>query len=245
MTEAIKISFYVILLIFLGTITGGLAVAIVGKYFHKIYYYLNVFCGGILAGLLGFDLVPEVISSYNQIGILAGASIGIFFMLIIDRYLHHSKQVHFEHPETFSLLFLALLIHSIPSGLALGLNFQNAQFQDPSLLTVILIHHIPEGMVIMVSVLHSKLKLKTFLLLCLYLSFTVGLNTYLGISLNVDSIKFRTIFMGVAIGTLGYVTFYEILWKGLKKHLTFKMMIAALLGMVFLRLYLIIAAFSH
>jgi zinc transporter, ZIP family len=238
MAEAIETSLYIFIFIFLGTVSGGAAVTLINKVFHKDTLYLNVFCGGILAGILGFDLVPELMSIYRPIGLMAGISLGIFFMLLMDRFIHNSSDNHIEHSETLMLLFLALLFHSIPSGLALGIDFQGEHFQDSVLLGAILIHHIPEGMVMMVSVIYSKMKVSTFWIFCLVLSLAVGINTFLGITLDIQSIKLRTIFMGIAVGTLGYVTIYELLWKGLKSHLTLKMFMAALLGIVFLRFYL-------
>lgn len=245
MTEAIEASFYIMIFILLGTLLGGIAVTVITKVFHKNSFYLNVFCGGILAGILGFDLVPELMSHYRPIGIMAGISLGIFFMLLMDRYLHNSRYTQIEHQETFMLLFLALLFHSIPTGFALGINFQGNHFQDSVLLAAILIHHIPEGMVMMVSVLYSKMKLKNFWIFCLLITLAVGINTFLGITLDFQSLKLRTMFMGVAIGTLGYVTFYEVLWKGLKNHLTIKMLVAAFLGIAFLRLYLELIPLNH
>ena len=245
MTDAIETSLQISLFILLGTLLGGVTVIIVSKVLRRNYLYLNVFCGGILAGLLGFDLIPEVISNYPPMGIFTGICLGIFFMLLVDRYSHHTKHLHVEHLETLALLFLALLIHGIPTGIALGMNFHDSHFQDPSLLSAILIHQVPEGMVLMVSVLYARIKLRTFWLLCLLLALAIGVNTFLGITLNVHSISLRTIFMGAAIGTLGYVTVYEILGKGLKKHLTIKMILAALFGMGFLKLLHLFVPFSH
>lgn len=79
MAEAFEISFYIMVFIFLGTLAGGAAVTVFCKGLKKNVLYLNVFCGGILAGILGFDLVPELISNYQPVGIMAGISIGIFF----------------------------------------------------------------------------------------------------------------------------------------------------------------------
>lgn len=245
MTEAFVMSLYILVFIFLGSLTGGLAVTLFSKVLNKNYFYLNVFCGGILAGILGFDLVPELLSNYRPVGIMAGISLGIFFMLLMERFLHNKRHTFIENPEAFMILFLALLFHSIPSGIALGINFQDGHIQDTALLGAILIHHIPEGMVIMVAVLYSKMKIVTFWLFCFVLSLAVGINTYLGITLDFQSIKLRTLFMGIAIGTLGYVTFYEVLWKGLKKQLTFRMLIVTLLGTLFIRTYLLLSPFNH
>jgi zinc transporter, ZIP family len=244
MTEALNMGMYISFLILLGTLLGGVAVVFISKVLHRNYLYLNVFCGGILAGLLGFDLVPEMMSHYQPIGIFSGIGLGIFFMLLIDKYTHKAKQLHVEHLDTLAMLFVALLFHSIPTGIALGMNVEDSHFHDRALLSAILIHQIPEGMVLMVSVLYARIKVKTFWWLCILLSFSIGINTFLGITLDVHSIKLRTLFMGAAIGTLSYVTFHEILWKGIKKHLTRKMTLAAILGVVFLRLLHMVGTFG-
>lgn len=245
MAEVIEASLYIFIFIFFGMVSGGVAVTIISKVFHKDTLYLNVFCGGILAGIVGFDLVPELMSHYRPLGIMAGISLGILFMLLMDRFLHNSSLTIFEHPETIMLLFLALLFHSIPSGIALGIDFQAGHLHESVLLGAILIHHIPEGMVMMVSVLYSNMKLKSFWIFCFVLSLAVGVNTFLGIILDFQSIKLRTMFMGIAVGTLGYVTFYELLWKGIKRHLALKMILAAILGFLIIRFYLSITSFFH
>jgi ZIP family zinc transporter len=166
-------------------------------------------------------------------------------MLWIDKYSHTTKHAHIEHFDTLAMLFMALLIHSIPTGFALGMDFHHSHLQDYTLLTAIIIHQIPEGMVLMVSVMYARIRVKTFWLLCLLLSLSIGLNTFFGLIVDVPSIKLRTILIGAAIGTLGYVTFHEILWKGLKKQVSVKMIVVALLGVVFLRLLHLVGSIGH
>jgi zinc transporter, ZIP family len=43
MTEAFQWSLYIFAFIFLGTLSGGLAVIIINKVFHKNSFYLNLF----------------------------------------------------------------------------------------------------------------------------------------------------------------------------------------------------------
>ncbi len=78
----------------------GVAVLIT-KVINQNHFFLIVFCGGVLAGLLGFELIPDVINSYQPIGIFIGISLGIFFVLIIDKFLHNTKSVQIVHTETF------------------------------------------------------------------------------------------------------------------------------------------------
>ncbi|MGX2959692.1 ZIP family metal transporter [Peribacillus sp. JNUCC 23] len=244
MIEGIRISVFIMTMIFLGTCIGGLATRYVAGGLRKNYRLLHMFCGGLLAGLLGLEILPETISNYDSFGILTGLSSGIVFMLLMDRVLHNVKDVHFEKPEMYIFLFLALFIHSIPTGLALGMGIQDQKFQDPSLFWAILIHHFPEGMVMMISVMVSNVNLKIFWVFCLLLSFVVGVTTYLGIFLNSGSIKIYTLFLWTAIGTLSYVTLYEILYKGIVDRFTPLIVGVALAGFLSF-LFLQTALFSH
>lgn len=242
MIEEIKGSLFIMMLIFMGALSGGIAAKFISHFLKKDYLYLQVFCGGILAGLLGFDVIPETLENYRPLGIYAGLSIGALFMIIMDRYVHHGKHASFERPNMYMILFIALLFHSIPTGVALGMSFQNEQFQQPSLFTAILVHHIPEGVVLMISVLVSNVKARIFWILCLLLSFSVGITTYSGMTIQTDSVKVQTLFLGAAIGTLSYVAFYEILWKGFRAKSNFKMVSVAILGTLSFFLLLQIAA---
>lgn len=244
MVDDLIISLFIMMMIFLGTGLGGLASKYMGGVFRKNHSLLHMFCGGLLVALLGLEIFPETISDYNSLGILAGLSSGIFFMIIMDHVLHNVKGVHIEKPKMYIFLFLALFIHSIPTGLALGMSFQEQQLQDPALFSAMLIHHFPEGMVMMVSVIVSNANPKVFWVFSLLLSFAVGTTSYLGITINTGSIKVQTLLLGAALGTLSYVTLYEILWKGASERFTPLMFGAALAGFLTF-LFLQLAAFSH
>lgn len=232
------ISLWITGLIFLGSILGGGLVGILHPIIKEKYFYLNIFCGGMLAGLLGFDLIPETMNQYKSIGLIAGASAGILLMFATDNFLHAFKYFAIKQHEVFIMLFIALVIHSIPAGMALGFTFDETK---DSLLRAVLVHHVPEGIVIMASVLYSKVKMSLFWIVCGLISITVGINVYLGLTLNVQSLKVNTMFMGAAIGTLSYVTFYEILWKGYKRHPSWLMLGTIVFGILVIKLFFKIA----
>ncbi|MEK4009693.1 MULTISPECIES: ZIP family metal transporter [Peribacillus] len=244
MTEGLKVSLFIMMMIFLGTGLGGLATKYVEGVLRRNYRLLHMFCGGLLVGLLGLEIFPETISDYDSLGILAGFSSGIVFMLFMDHILHNMKGVHFEKPQMYIFLFLALFIHSIPTGLALGMSFQDQQLQNSALFSAILIHHFPEGMVMMVSVMVSNANPKVFWVFSFLLSLAVGTTSYLGMTINTGSIKIQTLLLGAALGTLSYVTLYEILWKGASDRFT-PLMVGAVLAGFLTFLFLQIAAFSH
>lgn len=63
-------------------------------------------------------------------------------------------------------------------------------------------------------------------------------------TINTGSIKIQTLLLGAALGTLSYVTLYEILWKGASDRFT-PLMVGAVLAGFLTFLFLQIAAFSH
>ncbi|RFU62699.1 ZIP family metal transporter [Bacillus sp. V59.32b] len=245
MAEELKASIYIILFILMGALAGGVSAKLLSIFFKGNYRYLQIFCGGMIAGLLALDVVPEIIKHYRPIGIFTGVSIGVLFMLLLDRYLHQERSHSFQRPSLFIMLFLALIIHSIPTGIALGMSFHNQHFQDESLLAVILLHHIPEGMVMMITVLVSNVKDRIFVFSCVLLSISIGITTFIGMNIDSDSIKLHTLFLGAAIGTLCYVIFHEILWNGFKVNKNSKMIIVAILGFLAILPFLHISGFSH
>ncbi|MEK4229661.1 ZIP family metal transporter [Solibacillus sp. FSL H8-0538] len=244
MMVSLKFSLMIMVLVFFGTVIGGGLAKFISTTLRGNSRYLLLFCGGILAGLLLLDLIPESIHTYKPIGIVLGVTIGIIFMLLLHIATQNIKMFRVDQSTNYLLLFVALLFHGIPTGIALGMSYQNEQFQNPSLLLAILFHHVPEGMTMMVAVLISKFKLKTFFLLSLLLSFSIMVTTFIGSFINSDNLRLYTLFLGAAIGTLSYITFYEILWKELKSSFTVKLIAFALSGMLFYYFYHI-TVFQH
>jgi zinc transporter, ZIP family len=66
----------------------------------------------------------------------------------------------------------------------------------------------------------------------------IGLNIFMGLNMRWDSIKWNTVMMGMTIGTMGYVTFYELLWKKSKSLPKGKVAFVVLLGMIGIHYFL-------
>ena len=134
MLYGLQFSLVMMALIFLSISLGGLTAIFANIVLKRSYEYLLLFCGGVLAGLLVFDVIPETFYTYNSTGIFIGVFLGVILMLLVDNTLHEVNDANFEKPDIFLLLFIALLLHSIPTGIALGMSYQNEHLQNPSLL---------------------------------------------------------------------------------------------------------------
>ncbi|MGG1677809.1 ZIP family metal transporter [Neobacillus sp. NRS-1170] len=237
MIEEIKLSSFVTLLIFSGMFLGGSSIQFMSLLLKRNSLYLQIFCGGLLVGLFAFELLPDVFRDFQMIGIFTGISIGIFIMFMMEIFLHRNT-FQTRHTDTIFLLLVALLIHSIPTGISFGMSLQPGQIMNYGLLIAFILHNVPEGMVIMASMPLIKKKNKLFVTFCSMLSIVIGLNILMGMNMRVDSIKWSTIIMGMTIGTIGYVTFYELLWKKSKYLPKAKVALAVVLGIVSIHFFL-------
>lgn len=232
MLAIIKVSLLIMGLIYFSVAIGGLTAKVISTGMRGNYHYLQLFCGGILVGLLSLEVIPDAFNTYNPKGITLGILWGLLFMIVLENAFHRFTQ-HRQHiTPIYLLLFVALVIHSIPTGVALGLTLHNKDHAHSSLLVAILVHHLPEGMTLMIAVLIAQAKTKVFWFLCLLLSFVIAISSFIGLSIAL-SLNYYIQFLGIAIGTLSYVTFYEIIWKVLVQRLTLKRMTFALLGILF------------
>ncbi|MDR0138694.1 ZIP family metal transporter [Metabacillus idriensis] len=226
---------FIFLAILLGCMIGGVFLKITKGVFRNNDSYVTLLSGGLLGGLLFFELIPETLEEYNFMGIVTGFTIGIIMMLFVKRFFHQDHIWSSKITKsTFFFLFISLLIHSLPTGMALGLNIEGDH--SFSLLFAILIHQVPEGAALMGAAMSSKLEFEIFVLFSVLIAAIFAATTYAAMNIHIHSIKLDTLFMGMAIGTLAYVAFIEILYKGLKE-ITLQSLIIILLGVFMIKVY--------
>ncbi|MBY0599286.1 ZIP family metal transporter [Bacillus bingmayongensis] len=204
-----------------GLLLGGAVGLATRQLIEEKMHRLYALCGGILFGLLSLEIIPETFSNFEIIGPMLGITLGILIMSLLDNYCHH-PMIHKKDQQawqTFLFLSFAIFIHNMPSGFALGTAFTNHNETAIPFLFAIVIHHIPEGLALIIPFLFTQHKYLSFLLTILLLSIILGTGTLFGIMMNGKAIHLQGLIMGSAIGSLGYVTMHEMLWKA-KKHLS-------------------------
>ncbi|SFA80667.1 MULTISPECIES: hypothetical protein [unclassified Bacillus (in: firmicutes)] len=246
MVEELEFSAAIVFLVFVGMVIGGTSIRIMGVFISRENtVYLQILCGGLLMGLFTFEILPKAFIHYQSVGIFTGISIGVFIMLSMEWVLHKSSHFHTLSQDALYLLMVALIIHSFPTGIMFGMSLQKGALINGGLLLAFIIHHVPEGMIIMSLVPMTKRKNRLFILLCSTLSIVIGLNIYMGLHISFDSMKWNTIMMGTTIGTLGYVTIYEMLWKKSKNLSKGKVALIVLTGMMGIHYFLKLLPTHH
>ncbi|KEF38430.1 putative divalent heavy-metal cations transporter [Schinkia azotoformans MEV2011] len=236
------ISLFISFLAFLGMYIGGITTTFFKRYLPGKIHRLYIFCGGLLVGLLIFEVIPESIQQYDQLGLIIGGFLGIIGMMAIENIFHsknnhNGKTSNYVHGIIF--LIIAVAIHNVPTGFAIGTNIVDQSITGSPLLWALFLHHIPEGITLMVSSILAGSNSLSFSLITALLALILGVSILGGISISNLSHQFNTILMGSAIGTLGYVTVHEILWKSKTTVTAREYIILVCVGLIFIRLYIL------
>ena len=122
---------------FLGTVLGAGCVFFMRKPLSRIAEQaLNGFGGGVMVAASFWSLLVPAIESSDELGRFAflpaviGFWLGVIFLLVIDHYVvpHlHAASNYAEGPKSklsrTSMLVLAVTVHNIPEGMAVGAIF--------------------------------------------------------------------------------------------------------------------------
>lgn len=165
---------------FLGTALGSLCVLFMkGELNPKVQKMLSGFAAGVMVAASVWSLLIPAIDMSEENGMkklsflpaAVGFMLGIFFLLMLDQIIPH---LHVNHEESeaeglkvrlkkSTMLILAVTLHNIPEGMAVGVAFAGMMSEDSSItfmgamaLTIgIAIQNFPEGAIISMPVCAS------------------------------------------------------------------------------------------
>ncbi len=142
----------------LATGLGALPVHFLTNRSNSIRAFASAVAAGMMISASVFSLVQEGIALQDQFpyasyGVIIGILLGSLFFWLTDRHVDESHISQHMFTRGFSkgslLLFIAMFIHSIPEGIAIGVGFATGNFQFGLLIAIaISVHNIPEGIAI-------------------------------------------------------------------------------------------------
>ena len=216
----------------IGTSLGGLIGIFFGRTSEKITSFLLSIAGGIMLSITFFDLIPESL----EMGGIWVTTLGVIWAIIILYFIDYIiSQKHKKlgtktkaqalalilkenNPQkrnshlfkTGMVMFLAIALHDLPEGLAIGtLNLVENQMAI-TLTILIALHNIPEGMAISVPLVASGAKKRTAFLLSFISGSATVLGGFLGIVLGNINEAFTSFSLALAGGAMLYVTIMEL-----------------------------------
>lgn len=237
MTDDLMIASIAVLVGFLGFIAGGVAGYVIQRLFFYRVTHLYTFSGGMLGGLIIFEIIPEMFQQLNVWGMALGIGIGFLSLLTVEAFTHQKGP-----SSSWTILFLvfAIGLHTLPTGWAFGSGIQVGTGVSSSLLMAIVLHHIPEGMALTFLMIKEELNLVIFIVTSAILSLVLGFGTWTGLHMDGTFSKLNALLMGGAIGSMGYVACYEMLWKTKKALPIHQFLFFSLAGMLVIWGYLIL-----
>jgi len=216
-----------------GTSLGGLIGVFFGKSSNTLTSVLLSIAGGIMLAITFFDLIPESL----EMGDIWVTTFGIIWAIIILYFIDYTINkknkivgtkskaqvlaliLKENNPEkknthlfkTGMVMFLAIALHDLPEGLAIG-TLNTAHSNMALALTILIaIHNIPEGMAISVPLVASGAKKSTAFFLSVLAGTATVLGGVLGLILGNINSTITSFSLALAGGAMLYVTIMELI----------------------------------
>jgi len=218
-----------------GTGLGGVAVALLlTRPSENQMCWILTFASGIMTSIVCFGLVPEAVELTNTMTAVFGLILGMGAVMILSRIVDtitDSKEEHFTvHPtleelyhekhlirdrtkmlHSGILMLLAIGLHSVPEGIAIGAGGSHHFQLGLVLAIVIALHNIPEGMAIAAPLLAGGINKWTVVFLTALAGTSTLLGGIIGVLIGNISDLAIALSLSAAGGAMLYIVFGEIL----------------------------------
>ena len=197
--------------LFAGVIGTGLGGVISALFKRKVDKYIDFFMGlsgGIMLAVVVFDLMKESMELMGVIQTVIFTYVGVLITMFIKSRLDISGNM-----KSGYLIFLSILLHNLPEGLAIGSSFMSAETLGITLAIIIGIHNIPEGLAMALSLVGSKMKISKVILFTIIAGIPMGIGSFLGAYFGSVFHSLIGVFLALAAGTMMYVVLEEIFPK--------------------------------
>ena len=189
------------------------------------------FAAGVMTSVVCFGLVSESIELASVAVTIYGLILGVIIIMllnrIVDKITGDDPKIHHTHAERYHekqviknpskmlragvLILIALALHNIPEGIAIGAGGIH-DFELGALLTIVIaMHNIPEGMAIAAPLLAGGITKWKVILLTTISGSTTILGALLGILIGNISDFAVAMSLSTAGGAMLYVVFGEII----------------------------------
>lgn len=226
-----------------GVIGTGLGGIITLSLVRPNKQFLSVLLGitsGLMIAIVTFDLLPEATEIGGLWIQIVGLTIGIMAVIFIEGLLPNFHTKHRHKNSGFLkagiLVGIGIAIHNLPEGLAIGSSFAFASEMGMRMVIVITLHNLPEGMSMATPLRIGGYSKTKVLLLTLLSGVPTGIGTFIGAILGSISDQFIALCLGLAGGTMLYITCGELIPNAKALHngraSTIGIIIGFILGMI-------------
>lgn len=201
----------------IGTGLGGLAALFIVKPSSRFIGVLLGFTSGIMLSIVTFDLLPE---SYNISGLateILGICLGVLTVVLVEGFfpvVNNSKPPYNSKTsflKTGLLLGVAIGIHNLPEGLAIGSGYMLTSKMGITMALVIALHNFPEGLAMAMPLRLSGTSAFKIVFFTFLAGVPTGIGAFIGAILGGLSDFFIALCLAFAGGTMLYITCGEMI----------------------------------
>lgn len=203
------------------------------------------FTGGVLIGVVAFELIPEIFEMVGEYTIdihlpMIALVAGFFVFHIAEKLflVHHAHEEHYgdhKHPTVGMISAFALIVHSFIDGMGIGLGFQVSLTAGFAVAIAILAHDFSDGLnTVSLMTVHGNDRKKVFLFLLL--DAVAPLIGGIAVLFFTVSPVFLLLYLGFFAGFILYISASDILPEAHSNHSSNTAILMTILGVMFMYL---------
>lgn len=226
-----EILFLSVACVILGTGTG----ALLGIFFGlKSIGKTMAFTGGLMLGIVIFDLAPEALSHGNLPVAAAGIFAGVFFVFLAAAFINKGEKSP-SWPPLYNvgiILMLAMALHNFPEGMAIG-SSAIADFKSGLVVAfIITLHDIPEGMAVAAPLTAGPGNKISVFIATLISGLSTVAGALFGLWFGRMSTAGLAFCLAAAAGAMLYVVFGEMLPRAFAERKDKKIALITIIGII-------------
>ena len=200
----------------LGTGAGGVVTAVMGRPSDGVLSTVLGFAGGIMLSIVFVELIPEAFAAGGIGPSVVGIFLGTLIIMALDLILPHThlyseSEEGSRYVKTGLVLGLAIALHNLPEGLAIGSGYAVGVETGVGLAIAIALHDMPEGMAMATPMMIGGVDPKKIILWTALAGVPTGIGAWIGALVGGLSPTILALSLGFAAGAMLYIVFDEMI----------------------------------
>ncbi|MDI3327813.1 MAG: ZIP family metal transporter [Alicyclobacillaceae bacterium] len=206
----------------MATPLGGLFILALGERAGRLLALFLGIAGGIMASVVGVDLLPSALRHGGTGAFWFGGTAGVAFMAVLRRAVERALDGWTDDPGRRDLLQLGwflcfgIALHDLPEGLAIAAGDRVQPSLGAILALAVALHNIPEGMSMALPLRLAGVGPGTVLALTTAAGLMTPFGTWMGLSLFAVSPAGVAYALAFAGGAMAYVVARDIVPEALE-----------------------------
>lgn len=200
------------------TMLGAIAALLFGQPGRKILAFYLGMSAGIITLVIAVDLLPAAFDQGPIEAVGVGLGIGLLTMLLVYECLQRMmgdqpvsvNPKKREYLRMGYMIALAIGIHNIPEGIAIGAGFETEHELGVLMALSIALHNVPEGIGMAIPLVLAGMRKRWVAILSLAISLCIPAGAWLGKCFFVGSPFLVAIGISFAAGAMGFIVWKEI-----------------------------------